>query len=118
MSKKIKLVVEIPEEFEEHFDLDKFENSLKRVMSDIQENGNYAGNYELEVVDMLREAIANGTPLPKGHGRLGDLDLLYSTVENMPIKGNEQWFNMLQKVCIRIAGAPTIVEADKDEQED
>ena len=29
----------------------------------------------------LREAVRNGTPLPKGHGRIGDLDALEEEME-------------------------------------
>ena len=63
----------------------------------------------------VAKAIAKGTPLPKGHGRLGDLDLLEKIVRadtNYLCVGdkNEALFN--------IVSLPTIVEADKDEQED
>ena len=57
-------------------------------------------------------AIANGTPLPKGHGRLID------------ISPYEQWFNPviqyddgdhIHQVYAKIV--PTIIEADKGESE-
>ena len=33
------------------------------------------------VVDEMRKAIANGTPLPKGHGRLIDADALVDSLD-------------------------------------
>ena len=62
--------------------------------------------------------IKGGTPLPKGHGRLIDADEFHHTLEDMPIRDNDKWFNWLQKVCNRLAEAPTIIEADKAESED
>lgn len=32
----MKLVINIPEEFKEHYDMDRFEDSLKRVESDLK----------------------------------------------------------------------------------
>ena len=53
-------------------------------------------------VSMMRKAIRNGTPLPKGHGRLIDAD---------EYKRNLKWNE-------NIDNAPTIIEADKAESED
>ena len=51
-------------------------------------------------------AVANGTPLPKGHGRLGDLDYLYKKfVAN---KCNDS------RVLEFIKDEPTVLEADKE----
>ena len=59
-------------------------------------------------------AIANGTTLPKGHGRLIDADTLYREIET------EGWFDSddeyygggLEDIVLN---APTIIEADKGE---
>ena len=56
-------------------------------------------------------AIRNGTPLPKGHGRLIDESDL------MPDSDYED--GLFYAVSIRqINSAPTIIEADKAERED
>ena len=55
-----------------------------------------------EVAETLMQ-IANGTPLPKGHGRLGDLDRLYQVFDMYVVGGT---FRQL------FAMAPTIIEAD------
>lgn len=59
---------------------------------------------------VLTKAIANGTPLPKGHGRLIDADALYSD-------GGGEWDGIgITKNTYServIKDAPTIIEADK-----
>lgn len=54
--------LEIPKEFEEHFNMDKFKDSLERVRVDIQcglecSEIQMAGLYELEVIKMLRSSL-------------------------------------------------------------
>jgi len=64
--------------------------------------------------------VANGTPLPKGHGRLGDLDMLENEVVNgikagLYEKGYEE-YGLINDVddCVEcIKCADTIIEADK-----
>ena len=60
----MKIEIEIPKEFEEHFNQDKFKDSLERIMADIWhslEIGNClcAGNCEYETIKMLEEALEN-----------------------------------------------------------
>ena len=56
----MKLLIEIPTEFESHFNLDHFKDSLKRLEFD----ANYlAGNYEKELVEMLIESFQNAHPV-------------------------------------------------------
>lgn len=54
--------IEIPKEFEEHFNMDRFHNSLERVRVDIQRglinnNITMSGLYEIELIKMLRDAF-------------------------------------------------------------
>ena len=60
----MRIEIEIPKEFEEHFKQDKFENSFERIMADIKhslENGDClcAGRYEHETIEMLQKAFEN-----------------------------------------------------------
>ena len=60
----MKIEIEIPKAFEEHFKQDKFKNSLEKIMVDIWnllENKNClcAGNYEYETIKMLEKALEN-----------------------------------------------------------
>lgn len=63
--------------------------------------------------DIFHKAIANGIPLPKGHGRLIDADELYDGF----IDGTEgydcQTWNRIEIGDI-IEDVPTIIEADKE----
>lgn len=63
----MRIEIEIPKEFEEHFKQDKFEDSLERIMSDIEhslKNGDClcAGRYEYETIEMLEKAFENSKP--------------------------------------------------------
>ncbi len=64
----------------------------------------------------MLDVIKNGTPLPKGHGRLIDADEFHHILEDMPMRNNDKWFNWLQKACNRLAEAPTIVEEDRSDE--
>ena len=60
----MRIEIDIPKEFEEHFNQDKFKDSLERIMADIKhslENGDClcAGRYEYETIEMLEKALEN-----------------------------------------------------------
>ena len=69
-----------------------------------------AGNYEQETAMMLILAFKNGIPLPKGHGRLGDLD---------EIKTAFPCGESVRTECVRatIEHTATIIEADKEAED-
>ena len=56
-------------------------------------------------VSLLIKAIKNGTPLPKGHGRLIDTDVL--------VDGREDDYEF----CEAVNATPTIIEADGGDTE-
>ena len=62
----------------------------------------------------LKMRIANGTPLPKGHGRLIDANALTIKLKAWDVNANGIP-NYAWK-CIR--EMPTIIEADNEESED
>lgn len=57
----MELILKIPEEFEAHFNQDKFKDSIGRISADIisqvYSDGSISGNYEIEFLDMLSEAF-------------------------------------------------------------
>ena len=60
----MRIEIDIPKEFEKHFNQDKFKESLERIMADIKhslENGDClcAGRYDYETIEMLVKAIEN-----------------------------------------------------------
>lgn len=64
-------------------------------------------------VSMMRKAIRNGTPLPKGHGRLIDADALEYDITSLESDSDVQ-FECIDKQDI--ADAPTIIEADAESE--
>ena len=96
----IKLVIKIPENYD---------------LSEIQ-NGSIASK-------IILNAVANGTPLPKGHGRLIDADELGNDLKERQ-KSYEHTFGIRQPIneaikdgiiiaSTHIKYAPTIIEADE-----
>ena len=86
----IELVIKIPEENY---------NFVKRQVAD-------------GITNPLKIYIANGTPLPKGHGRIGDLDAL--RCENADFDTYNDYCTMFDE----IDAAETIIEADTAEGSD
>ena len=73
----------------------------------------------------LRRIIANGTPLPKGHGNLKDVDSIFN--ESFPKAdinaGYEEnmekyplWRTSITGFQSILKNAPTIIEADKENE--
>lgn len=86
----IELVVKLPEEIYKHY---------KKV-------------WQKRRGSIPESCIAFGTPLPKGHGRLGDLDILREEVSSWGMNDYEP-----SDFIDEIDRADTIIEASK-EQED
>ena len=58
----MKLIIEIPQAFDSHFYGDRFQDSLSRVVADIDLNiksgrCGLSGNYEKETIEMLKKAM-------------------------------------------------------------
>ena len=75
-------------------------------------------NSQADPYDMVRVSIAikNGTLLPKGHGRLGDLDFVAKRIKiKSPI--GEIGKVTLEECYQEILQADTIIEADGSDKE-
>lgn len=70
------------------------------------------GAYELETIQMLMQALAKGTPLPKGHGGLIDEKEVKKMIEEAKV--NSEHSKTFAENIIKFA--PTIIEADKAER--
>lgn len=78
------------------------------------------------IVDDVIRAVRNGTPLPKGHGRLIDADylrdvaLLHNWHGNdknyVPYSDRKGYRLREREVDEAILNAPTIIKADKEEK--
>ena len=70
-----------------------------------------------DVKTVLIKALLNGTPLPKGHGRLIDADALIKQLEAM---ANDEWNKHvgaskgLEDAIDIVDDAPTIIEAESE----
>lgn len=118
----MKIVIDIPKEFESHFEFDRFADSLARVASDIEALGfKMSGRYERETITMIRKAFENATPLPKGHGELKDAskirDKIYGEELFYGRDGCEYDYGKgcgFHEARELVESAQTIVEADKE----
>lgn len=97
----MQIVIEIPKEM--------YKNAL---------NGYLCGS------ETLVNAIKNGIRLPKNHGRLGDLDALEKEIVNGIKAGNyEEGYETFANIndmddCVEcVKYAPTIIKADKEEEQ-
>jgi hypothetical protein len=78
----------------------------------------------------ISKNLRNGTPLPKGHGRLGDLDKIWSKLKELEEYYQAEFLkksNMIHESAMNgrlygftgakyiVQDAPTIIEADKEE---
>jgi hypothetical protein len=66
------------------------------------------------------EAIANGKPLPKGHGRIGDLDELIRTMKERnddnggePLNAVDRGYDLAYQHMVEEVKECVIIEADK-----
>lgn len=86
----IELVIKMPEK------------TYKRIQALV--NDDY---FEHDICGNTMRRVANGTPLPKGHGKLKDFDKIISDGID---KGFCDWYDEMKY-------AETIIEADKEEEE-
>ena len=82
-------------------------------------------NYTETTEGQALKAISEGTPLPKGHGRLIDKDHMIARLEaaskfyggENTDAFDERFSHGLKEAAIKVAEEPTIIEADKVEEE-
>ena len=105
----MKLLINIPKEFEQHFQADRFNDSLHRLSADAHL---LAGLYEQEIALMLSEAFKDAVPVPL-HGDLIDRDALFKEFER------NGWFDNVDRDIAEdmLLDAPIIILADKSKEE-
>ena len=64
--------------------------------------------------NVLTLAVEHGIPLPKGHGRIGDLDALFDEVGMIKPRSKTQ-YNDIGMFMNMITNTTTIIKADKGE---
>ena len=73
-----------------------------------------------DVIQIPLEVIASGVPLPKGHGRIGDLDKIIKEMQDYHddcAKTSEYTRLGFETAIAVVEDAQTIIEADKAESE-
>lgn len=86
----MKLLIDIPKEFEQHFQTDKFEDSLHRLSADAHL---LAGLYEQETALMLTEAFKNAVSVSPH----GGLKVVKTLTQNVLDKIRAEFINQYPK---------------------
>ena len=115
-------------------DLSKGEKEMQVVIDIPEEIYERAKVNIMETMDFrtVREAIFNGTPLPKGHGRLGDLDAIWDKLKELEEYYKAEFLkesNVIHESAMNgrlygftnskfiVQDAPTIIKTDNAESE-
>jgi len=103
----MKIVIKIPEDAYDYLINTSFKKAPKIMFNQSAKDGKHTTKL-FDVID----AIKNGTPLPKGHGRLIDADRL--KIDNPLYLSLDIPYVTEDTVEEIIDHAPTILEADKE----
>lgn len=90
----------------------------EKTINEIKDNAMFADTIPSEILWDVTSAIVNSTPLPKGHGRLKDVDgflekvkkdreheiYLHSWTADMVLERLDSWYS------------PTIIESDNESE--
>ena len=93
----IELVIKIPEVFYEALRKTDMMVSGQRSMS------------------VIYNAVAKGTPLPKGHGKIIDYGYVVDAIDDWVNAEEYRYTNATDYLRKRVANTPTIIEADESE---
>lgn len=63
------------------------------------------------ILATLLRSVRNGTLLPKGHGKIGDLTKLYNKIDK---RNRENGKGKYTGILVLVDNAETIIEADKN----
>ena len=67
-------------------------------------------------VPLMYSAIANGTPLPKCHGKIIDYGYVVDAIDDWVNAEEYRYTNATDYLRKRVANTPTIIEADKESE--
>lgn len=69
----MEVIIHIPLEFESHFNKDKFADSFQRITADLKAEGLLAGNYEIELLEMLESEFQNAVIINEDVSRINSI---------------------------------------------
>ena len=110
----MRLLINIPKEFEQHFQADRFEESLHRLSADAHL---LAGNYEQETVMMLIKAFETAILVPP-HGLIDKEQILDSINLELAMANavnDMEDYDSWVRVFDYVRKFPTIIEAEVSE---
>lgn len=82
----------------------------------IKEQADDGKGEELGIPLWLAYEIANGIPLPKGHGRLIDYGYVVDAIDDWVNAEEYRYTNATDYLRKRVANTPTIIEADTESE--
>lgn len=85
-----------------------------KIPEDEYEDVKYFGTIVDEDRDYIASRILNGVILPKGHGRIADIDEAIKCIEEVKGKDAIYAISLIEWACSK----RTIIEADTSEEED
>lgn len=68
------------------------------------------------LMSVIYNAVANGTPLPKGHGKIIDYGYVVDAIDDWVNAEEYRYTNATDYLRKRVANTPTIIEADKESE--
>ena len=66
---------------------------------------------------IIDKAVANGTPLPKGHGRVIDYGYVVDAIDDWINAEEYNYTNATDYLRNRIRNVPTIIDAESEDKE-
>ncbi len=109
------IVLKIPEEFEQDFNTDRFKDCFKRVLADCKawDYSGISGAYEHETIEMFIDAFNEAVVLPRGHGRITDMDEAIKCIEEVIDSKEKQYaLYLIDWACSK----RVLIESDKEEK--
>ena len=107
----MKIIIDIPKEFNIHWEMDRFKDSLRRMKADAEFCELLSGNYEAELCEMLITAFAEAQEIQTPHGDLIDRDELK---ENGELVNENIGLYSFQGISMEsIKNARTIIKAEQ-----
>lgn len=70
----MKLVIDIPKEFERDWNNDQFQDCFGRVLADLKDTSFISGNYEKETLEMLQSAFRDAKEYDKEHDQSEEIE--------------------------------------------
>lgn len=113
--------MKLKEESEGKMDIELVIKISEKTVNDIKDNAMFAKPIADHIKWDVTSAIVNGTPLPKGHGKIGDLDELIKAMKERnddnggePFNAVDRGYDLAYQHMVKEAKECVIIETDKE----